>query len=203
MAGKKTFERKHFFIDRKLQGRYMLTFLIPMVIMLLFMLFTLYVAAQSLTSTTTRIIRESVDNRIATRLQDRPDPPASLYEDLLEDIEDYLRTFSTEPRYRRALLNSLLWVFGAGLFILIVQIVLLTVFVSHKLAGPIYRFEKVCHSLIDGDYTVQVKLRKGDEMQNLAHLLENTVQLTRHRLQVLRDEKDGEKRDEVAGELQL
>ena len=203
MSEKQTFERKHFFIDRKLQGRYMLTFLIPMVIMLLFMVFTLYVATQSLTGTTTRIVRESVDNRIATRLQDRPDPPAALYEDLLEDIRDYLRTFSTDPRYRRALLNALLWVFGAGLFILIVQIVLLTVFVSHKLAGPIFRFEKVCHSLIDGDYTVSVRLRKGDEMQNLAHLLENTVQLTRHRLQVLRDEKDREKRDKVAGELQL
>jgi ABC-type sugar transport system permease subunit len=203
VAAKQNFERKHFFIDRKLQGRYMLTFLIPMVIMLVFMIFTLYIATQSLTATTTRIIRENVDNRIATRLQDRTDPPAALYQEILTGIRDYLRGFSTDPHYRKALLDSLLWVFGAGLLVLIIQIALLTIFISHKLAGPIYRFEKVCQSLIQGDYTVQIRLRKGDEMQNLAHLLDNVIQLTRERMLVLRDEADQEKRNEVQKKLQI
>ena len=51
--------------------------------------------------------------------------------------------------------------------LVMVQIVLLTVFFSHKVAGPVYRFEKVCHNMIAGDYTDQIHLRKGDEMQNL------------------------------------
>ena len=93
--------------------------------------------------------------------------------------------------------------FGIGIFLIIVQIALLTIFFSHKLAGPLYRFEKVCHSLIEGNYTEGVYLRKGDEMQNLAVLFNDMLKLTRERLRALRDAPDQKKKDEIVSALKL
>jgi len=200
---KKAFERKHFFINRELQGRYMLTFLIPMLILLVFMLFTLYIATQSVIGAATRIVKEDIENTITAQLQDKTEPVIGDYEGAFDNIRDYLRTFETNPRYRKAFLSTLLWVFGAGVLIVIVQIVLLTIFISHKIAGPLYRLEKVCHALIEGNYNERVKLRKGDEMQNLAQLMESVIQLTKERLVTLRDEKDEKKRAELVSSLRL
>jgi HAMP domain-containing protein len=203
VTDKKAFSRKHFFIDRKFQGRYMITFLVPTLVMLVFLLFTLYFASQSIINATTRIIREDVESIAATHLQDRPDPSTEDYRGVIDDTEDYLRTFSRNEKYRRALVTALMWVFGTGLFIVIVQIVLLTIFVSHKVAGPVYRLEKTCHELIEGDYTEKIALRKGDEMQNLARLFNEAIRLTRERMQVLRDETDPEKRESAVSSLRL
>lgn len=65
------FARTHFFIDRNFQGRYMLTLLIPMIILLVFMLLTLYFASQSIIGTTVRIIKQDIESKIVLELQDQ------------------------------------------------------------------------------------------------------------------------------------
>jgi methyl-accepting chemotaxis protein len=202
MAKPQKFERKHFFINRELQGRYMLTFLVPMLVMLVFMLFTVYFAAQSMLTTTTTIIKDDIAEKTATHLQDRQES-VELYQGLLRDIRGYLRDFSTNEKYRRAVLHTLLQVLGIGIFLVILQIGLLTIFFSHKLAGPIYRFERVCHGLIEGNYNQKVVLRRGDEMQNLAALLNETIATTRRRLVELRDTSDDAQRRHLAADLAL
>jgi nitrogen fixation/metabolism regulation signal transduction histidine kinase len=203
MAARQGFERKHVFIDRRLQGRYMLTFLVPMLLMLGFMLFTLGFASQSIVKSAMRIMKEDVDSQVAVALQDRAEPGVEVYKGLIEDLRDYVRSFATNTRYRRVLMSSLLWTFGLGVFILILQIVWLTIYFSHKVAGPIYRLEKVCRGLIEGDYRQDVYLRKGDELQNLATLLGQVVERTRERLIGLRDAPDEAARREVASSIEL
>lgn len=44
---------------------------------------------------------------------------------------------------------------------------LISLYVSHRFAGPIYRFEKSCQSLSSGDLTHRVSLRTGDELMEL------------------------------------
>lgn len=44
---------------------------------------------------------------------------------------------------------------------------LISLYVSHRFAGPIYRFEKSCQSLSGGDLTHRVSLRTGDELMEL------------------------------------
>lgn len=203
MTGEKKFERKHFFIDRKLQGRYMVTFLVPMIIMLVFMMFTLYFAGQSLVSTASTIVREDVQNKISMQLQDTLEPSVSSYKKLLRDIDSYLRNFSENVKYRNAVLFSLLWVFGIGILFVIVQLVLLTIFYSHKLAGPVYRFEMVCHHIIEGKYTDKINLRKGDEMQNLASLLNEVIIKTNERLINLKNATSEDDRKKIIDTLEL
>jgi nitrogen fixation/metabolism regulation signal transduction histidine kinase len=203
VAAKKTFERKHFFIDRKFQGRYMLTFLIPMLIMLVFMLVTLATASRSLFSTTTRIIKDDIENVIATGLQDRSEPTVQDYQLVVDNISSYMREFSDSSKIRRALISSLMLVFGIGIFIVIIQTVVLTVYFSHRVAGPVYRFEKTCHELIEGNYQQKIQLRRGDELQNLANLLNMVIVKSRERLGALRDEPDEQRRKEISESLNI
>lgn len=196
------FTRKHFFIDKKFQGRYMITFLIPMLVLLIFMLFTLYFASHAIIKTSTRIIKNDIENRIALELQDQSQPTVMQYESAILGIKDYLRSFSSNKEFRRNLLNSLLWVFGIGVMLVIIQVVLLTIFFSHKVAGPVYRFEKVCHNIIDGNYTDQIQLRRGDEMKNLAVLFNEALRMTRLRLIAFKD-KNSSDYEEISSTLHL
>lgn len=51
--------------------------------------------------------------------------------------------------------------------IFIVVIASLSVFVSHKIAGPVYRFERSAKVIASGDLTQRVRLRHGDELREL------------------------------------
>ena len=197
------FSRTHFFIDRKFQGRYMLTMLIPMLILLGFMLVTLYMATQTLLTTTIRITRTDIENRIAVALQDSEEPTIKQYESLVDGISDYFRDFATNREFKRNVLFSLLWVFGTGVLLVIIQIVLLTIFFSHKVAGPVFRMEKTCHSMIQGSYKNEIHLRKGDELQNLAHLFNEVNAVTCQRLTALQNATTEEERAKAAEGLQF
>lgn len=48
-----------------------------------------------------------------------------------------------------------------------VAIATLSVFVSHKIAGPVYRLERSAKAIASGDLTQSVKLRQGDELADL------------------------------------
>jgi nitrate/nitrite-specific signal transduction histidine kinase len=163
----------------------------------------LYVASQSIINTTTTIIKEEIENKASSQLQDQQQPTVAQYEALVQGIQTYLRDFSSDQKYKKALLGSLLWVFGIGIMLIIVQMALLTIFFSHKLAGPLYRFEKVCHSLINGNYTEGVYLRKGDEMQNLAKLFNDMIKVSVDRFKALRDAPDQKQKDEIISNLKL
>jgi methyl-accepting chemotaxis protein len=44
---------------------------------------------------------------------------------------------------------------------------LISVFISHRFAGPIFRFEKSAQAVAKGDLTHRVSLRTGDELMDL------------------------------------
>ena len=78
-------------------------------------------------------------------------------------------------------------VFG---FMYILIITLFSFFISHKIAGPLYRFEKDINSLAkDGDLTRIFRLRKRDEMQELAEALNTMVSGFRGKLTDMAREK--------------
>ncbi|MCK5685962.1 methyl-accepting chemotaxis protein [bacterium] len=57
----------------------------------------------------------------------------------------------------------------------------ISLFVSHRMAGPIYRFEKVTEGMSQGDFTIHVKLRDKDEFKDLADSFNNMInKLTEH-----------------------
>lgn len=63
----------------------------------------------------------------------------------------------------------------------------LALFFSHFIAGPIYRFEKTLEQMREGNLTVNVRLRKNDELKDVADLFNQTLAGLRNRLRKERD----------------
>ncbi|MDD5504956.1 MAG: methyl-accepting chemotaxis protein [Candidatus Omnitrophica bacterium] len=49
------------------------------------------------------------------------------------------------------------------------------IILSHRVAGPWYKLELVLKKLADGDLNHDIYLRKNDELQSLAHLLNDVI----------------------------
>ena len=196
-------KRRHYFIDREFQLRYLLTFGIPMLIMLCCMLFTLYFATITAVDSAGRILRRNIESTIALSFQDDAASPAIHDHPALENISNYVRTFPRSSAVRSELMPSLLAIFGVGLLLVILQIALLTILFSHRVAGPAYRFEKVLREVVDGRYTAVVTLRRSDELQSLAVVLNAAILATRKRLQVLAAPGNEELRKKIAAEIEV
>ncbi len=76
-------------------------------------------------------------------------------------------------------LTSLVTIIIVGLAMIIT-----TLFISHKIAGPAYRFEKVANTIASGDLTLDVSLRPKDQLQPIAKGL--TEMIKKLRSQVLK-----------------
>lgn len=46
-------------------------------------------------------------------------------------------------------------------------VVLISAILSHKMAGPVYRFEQTCKNIAKGDFSQRVHLRAGDQFTEL------------------------------------
>ncbi len=68
------------------------------------------------------------------------------------------------------------------LLIIMLAIGLASIVVSHKLAGPVYRFERSVNAMADGRLDLHFTLRRGDELCDLAEALERLAESLRERL---------------------
>ena len=59
--------------------------------------------------------------------------------------------------------------------LLIFAIAILSVFISHRTAGPIYKFEQIIRALASGKVVQEIKLRKRDEFYELASAINNLI----------------------------
>lgn len=73
-----------------------------------------------------------------------------------------------------------------------IGVLFLVLYASHKIAGPIFRFERLCEQIGDGQLDGGTRLRKGDQLQDMGRAFEEMVTKLRNR----RD-----KRRQVAGQL--
>ena len=62
---------------------------------------------------------------------------------------------------------SLAYSFIYKLLIYLVFVVLISAILSHKMAGPVYRFEQTCKAIAKGDFSQRIHLRKGDQLMEL------------------------------------
>jgi len=69
---------------------------------------------------------------------------------------------------------------------LAIAVMLLAVFLSHKIAGPLYRFQKEMKNLENGDFTTEFRIRKMDQLQDLAENFNQMIKKTREELTQLK-----------------
>lgn len=59
--------------------------------------------------------------------------------------------------------------------------IVVTLFVSHKIAGPLYRLKKAMHDLGEGDLSTEIKLRKLDQLKDIAEAFNGMVRNLKER----------------------
>jgi methyl-accepting chemotaxis protein len=57
--------------------------------------------------------------------------------------------------------------------------ILVTLFVSHKIAGPLYRLKKAMQNLEEGNLVEDFRIRRNDQLQNIAETFNNTIKKIR------------------------
>ena len=69
--------------------------------------------------------------------------------------------------------NSLIIVIPTIIFLCILIFGILSVFASHRIAGPLFKLEKWLKTLSSGDFSMAFKLRKKDEFKNFTEVIGN------------------------------
>ena len=62
----------------------------------------------------------------------------------------------------------------ATVFISLATIVF-TLFLSHRIAGPAFRFKKILNTLAEGDFCGECRIRKNDSLQDVAASINNVI----------------------------
>ena len=60
-----------------------------------------------------------------------------------------------------------------------------TLFVSHRIAGPLYRFKKVLASLGEGDFSLSCKIRRKDALQDVAAAFNDMITSARQNFDLI------------------
>ena len=70
-----------------------------------------------------------------------------------------------QPIYDEFIPIAVSFFYKVSIYLLFV--VLISAILSHKMAGPVYRFEETCKEIANGDFSKRVHLRKGDNFMEL------------------------------------
>ena len=68
--------------------------------------------------------------------------------------------------------------------------VYIVLYLSHKIAGPLYRFERIAEAVGEGNFNVHVRLREGDELLPLQAAFEVMVDNVQERFRTFRQRYD-------------
>lgn len=169
-ATKRPYKRRFYFINRALQTRYMIYTVGTLLVVTGAALINLYfgIWASIMQEFSSERVRDALLNtahvheyEVARRLETESRISAlSLFKetDLLsarqrEVLADILARTNQKLAVQILILFALL---GVG-----------TIFLSHKIAGPLYRFDQSFRAVAQGDLSLRVHLRKGDEAREL------------------------------------
>jgi methyl-accepting chemotaxis protein len=77
--------------------------------------------------------------------------------------------------------NRILYALVGGVSLLVVLVGLFGIFVTHKVAGPIYKIKRLLRQLGDGKLVYEGRLRRGDELQDFWAVFAEAVDKLRAR----------------------
>jgi methyl-accepting chemotaxis protein len=106
---------------------------------------------------------------------------------LMLRLDDPSATYFEKQRDADVLLffNDQLWLPLAAVFLLLIVHSLL---VSHRIAGPLYRFRMVFKALADGNFAIRANIRKHDYLHTDARALNDMIEALETRIWGLEDQ---------------
>ena len=174
--------RRHFFINKSLQLHYMLTFSVVLITVIVVTLISLYfgIWGEVLGSfSNEKILNDLVT---ASRLQQYEEarvPPTTSSAEAFNTLSLFRQAERLSDRQKeifKEILNRTHHRLIEKLFFLFLCIGFGTIFLSHKIAGPLYRFETVLYQMALGDLSVRCRLRKFDEAKSVSQAFNRTLE---------------------------
>jgi methyl-accepting chemotaxis protein len=71
-----------------------------------------------------------------------------------------------------------------------IAVVIVAIFITHRFAGPMFRFEKSVEEMLKGNFAFQIHLRKKDEGKELAEKLNQLIDMISSRVNEMRGLND-------------
>ncbi len=85
-----------------------------------------------------------------------------------------------------AILPTVIYTSLVTLGLLTIATIIVTLFISHKIAGPMFRFEKDLKEIGDGDLTKKVFLREKDQAEDMAACINDMTASLREKINLIR-----------------
>lgn len=98
----------------------------------------------------------------------------------------YRDSFLRIEKTPKALFYEIIRAHGIYIFFIGAGISILSLFLSHRIAGPLYRFEKSIEEVIKGNLSFRIRLRKKDEAKELAEAINRMIETLSSRLSQIR-----------------
>jgi nitrogen fixation/metabolism regulation signal transduction histidine kinase len=97
------------------------------------------------------------------------------------DAEDIARRIETQRTALQQKSVTLAWAVGGGLTLLVILVGIGGIFLTHKVAGPVYRMRQMFRDLGEGKFSPYRPLRKGDELQEFFSEFSELIEKLRDR----------------------
>ncbi len=165
------YRRRHFLINKPLQFRYMAYLTATLLVIAVISLLSLYIGVWGgvLDAFSDKRIRD--DLLIASRLTQYEDARIAAATGEFSTLSFFKQSEKLSQR-QREVFKEILTKTNRELFLKLLLLFVFigwgSIYVSHKVAGPLYRFSSTLTELIHGNLATRIHLRKGDEAQFIA-----------------------------------
>ena len=172
--------RTHYLVKKNFQLKYTIAIVIMMLVVMLVSGIGLYVGMWSSIIDNFSKFKVSENLETAKRIAGYEDARYNKGDFRLEKIFREAELLSAqEQETLHGALKSVNRTLLPKMAILMVVIFIGGIFVSHRIAGPMYHFEKSAEAICDGDLSVNFNVRKTDEMKNTSSSLGEMVESLR------------------------
>ena len=79
--------------------------------------------------------------------------------------------------------------------------IIVTLIISHRIAGPLYRFKKILKSLGEGDFSIPCKIRRKDALQDVAAAFNDMITNARQNFDLIDQDLKNLKGKMEAGDI--
>ncbi len=172
-----TYKRKNYLINKKFQLKYTISIVAMLLVVMLVSGFGLYMGMWGSIIENFSKFKVSQNLENAKRIADYENARYKKGDYRLERIfrEAELLSAQEKDTLKNAL-QSVNKSLVPKIAILSVFIFFAGIFLSHKIAGPMYRIERSAEAIERGDLRVNFRVRRGDEMRDTAGALEGMVE---------------------------
>ncbi len=191
------FKRKHFFINRRLQTHYIIYISLALMICTGAAVLSMHFGIWG--SVLKEFSSEKVQNDLinAARMREYEQARHPNANPNIGTLALF-REVELLTEHQKQIWNDILNNTHKRLFIkylvLVALIAWASIFLTHKIAGPLYRFQQSCRDVSSGNLSLRIKLRRFDEAQEIAktfnEMTEKLDQSVKRMKRIIREEND-------------